>query len=199
MLRERSNIFRLGSPPGGLKEPLLLLVDLQEEYLTKGRASYIESAPEALKNCSLLLDLARRHTWPVAHTRWLRRGNRFNPTLRFSEWVPAFRPQTMDMVFERGAASCYADQSFRAMMEAGGGDPVILAGFTGSVSCLATLIQGASQGHEYIFVSDASASPASGDRSETEAHQCAAFIAAQHVKVARTCEFLRTFANASGF
>jgi nicotinamidase-related amidase len=177
--------------------PLLLLVDLQREYSTDGRRYYIRDIAPALGNCAKLLRTAQQNRWPIAKTRLLQRGDHFNPKVQFSNWMEAFRPQASDMIFERSEPSCFSNTSFAEMMGHGAGDVVVLAGFTGTVACLSTAIDGATRGHKVIFVSDASASLGDASVSEHEAHAHATFVISQHASVAATDAIIGAFSDSA--
>ncbi len=115
--------------------PILVLVDLQQEYIATARALAVPGAAAALANCRAALTHARAKGFPVAFVRWLARSAFFNPATRFSRWIEGFEPFGSDMVFERGQPSCYASTSFDQVMTECGGN-FVLAGFAGEAACL---------------------------------------------------------------
>ncbi|MFO1184511.1 MAG: isochorismatase family protein [Bauldia sp.] len=138
--------------------PLVILVDPQREYLAEGRALRLAEAERVAANCRELLRFAREHGFPVAVTRWRQRGKFLADTSGFGGWIEGLEPHGSDMVFEKAMPSCYSNQSFAEMMAAGGGDHAVIAGFTGSLACLSTMVDGYHRGHKLTFLSDASAS-----------------------------------------
>lgn len=156
--------------------PTLVLVDLQQEYICEHRPLGLSSATPALENCKRLLAAARHYKIPVAFMRWSQDGTVFNRNGRFSDWIEGLSPTKSDMVFERRHPSCYASKEFCSMMRDGGGEHVIIAGLTSSVACLATIVDGVTNQHRYIFAQDASASHAHNGKNENEVHDLACFF-----------------------
>jgi nicotinamidase-related amidase len=191
---QRDNVVPLRFESREPRIPLLVLVDLQQEYVSEGRLHHIGDIAPALANCRKLVSAARFGRWPIANVRWLRRGDHFNRKLKFSDWIEEFRPQASDMVFEKSGASSFSDSGFSEMMEQGAGDVVVLAGLTGALACLSTAVDGAARGHRILFASDASASLGAGEVSDRQAHSCASFVISQHATVADTTEIIRMFA-----
>lgn len=189
-MRQHKAVIDLNRYRGHDIEPLLLLVDLQQEFVAEGRLLQIQSVAPALENCRRLLDHARAGKWPIAHARWLQRGPYFNEAMPFSGWIDGFEPHGCEMVFNKSGPSCYSAPNFAEMMATGLSDNTIIAGLTGAVSCLATVIEGASNNHRYTFVTDASASHASEATDEVSAHDQACFIASHHVRTTTTSQII---------
>ena len=166
--------------------PLLVLVDLQREYLCADRRLGLQAPDSAIKNCSLLTEWARANRIPVAFVRWTQPGKLFARGGNFTGWIEACSPSGSDMVFERSWPSCYASSEFAQMMDNGGGRNVILAGFTGSMACLATVIEGVQRQHRFTFVSDASLSHAIRHHTQSEVHDMASLIISQFAHVMDT-------------
>jgi nicotinamidase-related amidase len=137
--------------------PTLVLVDLQQEYLSPPRALAVAESRTALTNCSLALAHARERGFPVAFVRWVGRSPYFNPATRFGRWIEGFEPTGADLVFERDRPSCYASESFDEVIGRGGGN-IVLAGFAGETACLSTAIDAFHRGHRILYLADASAS-----------------------------------------
>lgn len=150
--------------------PTLVLVDLQQEYISAPRLLALPDAAQALANCRLALAHARTKGFPVAFVRWLGRSPLFNPATRFSRWIEGFEPTGADMVFERDQPSCYASSSFGEVMGEGGGN-FVLAGFAGESACLATAVDAFHRGHRLTYLADASASHALDDVGAPEVHR----------------------------
>ncbi|MEL6063142.1 MULTISPECIES: cysteine hydrolase family protein [unclassified Methylobacterium] len=136
--------------------PVLVLVDMQQEYEIEGRPLALPSIGPALSNCRLALDHARESGIQVAYVRWIG-APLFQAGTRFARWIEGFEPQGCDMIFDRDRPSCYASPSFADVMERGC-PPLVIAGFAGEAACLATAIDGYHRGQDITFLSDASAS-----------------------------------------
>lgn len=135
--------------------PVLVLVDMQQEYEIAGRPLALPRIAPALENCRLALSHARESGIPIAYVRWI--GTPFQAGTRFARWIEGFEPQGCDMIFDRDRPSCYASPAFADVMERGC-PPLVIAGFAGEAACLATAIDGYHRGQDVTFLKDASAS-----------------------------------------
>ena len=149
--------------------PILVLVDMQKEYITSSRALSLAGADQALENCRRVLAHARHARIPVAFMRWRGVSPFFNPATPFAGWIEGFVPTRDDAVFERNRPSCYASAPFADMM-AHAGNHIILAGFAGEAACLATAIDAFHRGQRLTFLEDASASHELGEFDASEVH-----------------------------
>ena len=168
--------------------PLIIFVDLQNEFVFEGRPLQIKSAESALANCRRLLEGARAARLSIAHVRLV--GSAFHHASHGAEWIDEFRPYGSEMVFERETPSCYGSPAFCKMMDAGGGASAILAGLAGSTSCLATLIEAEQRHHKVCYAHDASSSNARSFEQEKTIHEAAVQIASQFVELVGTSEIL---------
>jgi len=137
--------------------PTLVLLDLQQEYVSPPRALALEGAPAALEHCRAALEHARACGFPVAFLRWIDNAPFFNPNSRFARWIEGFEPHGCDMIFERNRPSCYAAREFAEFMGKSG-QPFVIAGFAGETACLSTAVDAFHRGHSFTFLADASAS-----------------------------------------
>ena len=149
--------------------PIMVFVDLQQEYIASPRALAIPTAADVLVNCRAALAHARKIGWPIAFIRWAGRSPFFNQATKFSQWIEGFEPTGVDMIFERGRPSCYASQQFSEVIASSGGN-YILAGFAGEAACLSTAIDAFHRGHRITFLTDASASHGLDDMTGNEVH-----------------------------
>ena len=90
------------------------------------------------------------------------------------------------MVFERAWPSCYESTEFSEMMDDGGGRNAVIAGFTGAIACIATMIEGVPRQHRFTFIEDASASHAHQGKSEAAMHQVACSLISLYARVEKT-------------
>lgn len=163
----------------------LVLVDLQQEYVSAPRALALEETKGALANCRAALAHARTMGMPVAFVRWIDRTPLFNKASRFSRWIDGFQPHGVDMIFERNKPSCYASADFAEVMGEGGGN-YVLAGFAGEAACLATAIDGFHRGHTVTYLADASSSHALHDASANDVHRVVSGVAGLYGEVLTT-------------
>ena len=92
--------------------PILVLVDMQQEYLAAPRLLAISGIDRALDNCRRVLDHARKVGLPVAFIRMVSDSAFFNPATPFVRWIDGFEPCRNEMVFERSSPSCYSCEPF---------------------------------------------------------------------------------------
>ena len=147
--------------------PCLVLIDMQQEYVTGARLMVVPDARSALANCRAALDHARSMRFPVAFLRQVSRSAFFNPATVFSGWIEGFEPTGSDMIFERERPSCYSSKLFEQLM-AGCGGHFVLAGFAGETACLSTAIEAYHRKHCFSYLADASASHALGELSASD-------------------------------
>lgn len=72
----------------------LVVIDIQKEYTTVGRAYYLNGIEPSLENCRKLLAFARRQSWNLIH---IQHSNgytapKFNPTETFFKFVDGLEP-----------------------------------------------------------------------------------------------------------
>lgn len=165
--------------------PVLVLIDLQQEYLAAGRGLALDNVAPALAKCRLALDHARSVGMPVAYVRWIGRTAFFHPATRFARWIDGFEPQVCDMVFDRDRPSCYASPAFADVMDRDQA-PMVIAGFSGEAACLATAIEAFHRGQRLTFLTDASASHRLDDLSADEVHRSTSAIMGVFAEVLET-------------
>lgn len=139
--------------------PIVVFVDMQQEYLAQPRLLAISGIDRALDNCRRALDHSRRIGLPVAFIRMLNESAFFNRATPFVRWIEGFEPYRNEMVFERGSPSCYSSDPFAALVNQSRGG-IVLAGFAGESACLSTLIDAFHRNHKVTYLCDASASHA---------------------------------------
>jgi nicotinamidase-related amidase len=150
--------------------PLVIFVDPQKEYVAANRALELRGISAAIERCRELLDFTRANGFPTVFMRWKQRGKFFSSHQPFGDWIDGLSPIGSDMIFERALPSCYASEAFAELMDQGGGDNAVIAGFTGAIACLSTLVESYHRKHNITFLADASASHPLAPRSEAETH-----------------------------
>lgn len=175
--------------------PLLVLLDTQIEYVAENRALCLGDVTGAVSNCRRLLIYAREVGMPVAFLRWQQRGKFFGKTSETSGWIEGLTPTGADMVFDRDLPSAYANREFASMMDSGGGENAVLAGFTGTLACLSTVIEAYHRQHNVTFVSDASASHPLCSLEEGKSHEAAVDIARLYGGVTTAEDWIRQQEN----
>ena len=169
--------------------PIVVLVNMQQEYLAKPRLLAISEIDRALDNCRRVLDHARDIGLPVAFMRLLNESAFFNRATPFVRWIEGFEPYRNEMVFERSSPSCYSCEPFAALMNQSRGG-IVLAGFAGESACLSTLIDAFHRNHRVTYVYDASASHALEDVPAGEIHRAVSKISGLYGEVYETTDWI---------
>ena len=165
--------------------PCLVLVDMQQEYVTGARLMALPHASAALANCRAALDYARSKGFPVAFLRQVSHSAYFNPVTAFSGWIKGFEPTGADMVFERENPSCYSSALFAQFMDGCGGH-FALAGFAGETACLSTAIDAFHRKHQFSYLVDASASHELGELSAADVQRAVTGIVGVYGEIVTT-------------
>lgn len=169
--------------------PIVVLVDMQQEYLAKPRLLAIAEIDRALENCRKVLDHSRSIGLPVAFIRMLNESAFFNRATPFARWIEGFEPCRNEMVFERANPSCYSCEPFTALVNQSRGG-IVLAGFAGESACLSTLIDAFHRNHKVTYLSDASASHALDEMSADEVHRAVSKISGIYGDVYETADWI---------
>ncbi len=165
----------------------LVLVDLQNEFVTPGRPFFMEELGPSLENAALLLDHARASKWRVLHVRHEQSGPLFTMGSALADFIDGFEPLPGEPVFVKSEISPFTNPAFKAAIAAAGAEPVYVAGCGSPVCCLATMVAAPLFGHRFTFVHDASwAWSPRIDVLENEAHWHATALIALHGDVVST-------------
>ena len=167
--------------------PIVVFVDMQQEYLAKPRLLAISEIDHALDNCRKVLDHSRKIGLPVAFIRPQRIGL-FQPCNAVCA-LDGFEPYRNEMVFERDSPSCYSCEPFSALVSQSRGG-IVLAGFAGESACLSTLIDAYHRNHKVTYLCDASASHALDEMPADEIHRAVSKISAVYGEVYETSDWI---------
>jgi nicotinamidase-related amidase len=168
--------------------PIVVFVDMQQEYLAKPRLLAISEIDHALDNCRKVLDHSRRIGLPVAFIRMLSESAFFNRATPFVRWIGGFEPYRSEMVFERASPPCYSSEPFIAASQSRGG--IALAGFADEPACLSTLTDAFHRKHKVTYLCDASAGHAPEDISADDVHRAVSKISGIYGEVHETAEWI---------
>ena len=184
-----SSVVSLRTFANSSNVPIVVLVDMQQEYLAKPRLFALPEIDRALDNCRRLLDHARSIGLPVAFIRTINESAFFNRATPFVRWIEGFEPCRSDMVFERESPSCYSSEPFAAMVNQSRGG-LVLAGFAGESACLSTLIDAFHRNHKVTYLCDASASHTLDDMPAHETHRAVCRISGLYGEVYETADWI---------
>jgi nicotinamidase-related amidase len=169
-----------------MSTPTLVLVDVQNEYVTPGRPFRLAGIGPSLDNVRRLLARAREAGWRVVHVQHLQPGAVFAPGTEHGAFIPGFEPAEGEAHVVKGKLSSYSEDAYRALIDAADGE-VLIAGYGSTMCCLATVVSGALFGHRYSFVHDASwARSPDGIMPESEVHRFATATLAIHAQLTTT-------------
>jgi nicotinamidase-related amidase len=171
--------------------PTLVLLDLQQDWLSGARKLDFEQSAGALHNCREALAHARQMGFPVAFVRQSMESGPFRSAAATARWIERFEPRGSDMVFERDRPSCFASPLFADAMASSGG-PMVLAGFSGEAACLASALDAFHRGLEFTFLSDASASRTMGGTAADQVHALLIQVIRLYGAVTETERWVRT-------
>ena len=169
--------------------PIVVFVDMQQEYLAQPRLLAISEIERALDNCRRVLDHSRQIGLPVAFIRMVNESAFFNRATPFVRWIEGFEPYRNEMVFERGSPSCYSSEPFTALVNQSRGG-IVLVGFAGESACLSTMIDAFHRNHKVAYLCDASASHALDDMSADDIHRAVSRISALYGDVYETTDWI---------
>lgn len=171
--------------------PTLVLLDLQQDWFSGARSLDPHHSTDALRNCREALAHARRMGFPVAFVRRSNGSGPFSSAAATARWIERFEPHGSDMVFERDKPSCFASPLFADVM-ATSGAPIVLAGFSGEAACLASALDAFHRGHDFTFLSDASASRTMGGTAADQVHALLIQVIQLYGAVTDTERWVRT-------
>lgn len=169
--------------------PIVVFVDMQQEYLAKPRLLAIPEIDRALDNCRKVLDHSRALGLPVAFIRMVAESAFFNRATPFVRWIEGFEPHRNEMVFDRSSPSCYSCEPFAALVNQSRGG-IVLVGFAGESACLSTLIDAFHRNHKVTYLTDASASHALDEMSADDVHCAVAKISGVYGEVYETTDWI---------
>lgn len=156
---------------------LLLVIDIQLEYIMKGRPFFLNGIQNSLTNCEKVLALARRKKWEVAHVQHSNGDTapRFNPTTEFFKFAPGFFPAVNEKHFVKNDFSCYSSDDFSRYMQSlhipGTEVNTYIIGYNSVMCCLSTLEEARRRKHKMFFIEDASLAKSIGDQTEVAMHK----------------------------
>jgi nicotinamidase-related amidase len=168
-----------------MSQKVLVVVDIQREYVTPGRPFHIQSIGPSLEKARQVLEAARARGWPIYHVRHLQSGSHFTRDGEHSGFIPGFEPQAGEREIHKSDFSCYSAPEFAEAMRqhAARGDEVVIIGYGSTMCCLSTIIDGYHRGQRLAFVPDASRAKASQRFNEESLHAHAVDIISTYARV----------------
>lgn len=134
---------------------MLVLVDVQKEYVAKGRPFYLETIGPSLENLRKLLAHGRQHGWTIIHVRHEQNDDCFGYESPFSAPIEGFEPQAGEYSLVKSNFSCFSSPEFQSLIDKRRHEEIIVGGYGASMCCLSTMIDAHHRGHDFTFVRDA--------------------------------------------
>jgi ureidoacrylate peracid hydrolase len=169
---------------------ILLAIDIQEEYITPGRAYHIEDIEPSLANAKTLIDAARAADVPVWHVQHQQEKGVFAKGGEYTDPIKGFEPEDGERVFIKDLYSSFSAPELADALAEAKPEDVTVIGYGTPMCCLATIVEGIHRGYSFTLVEDAAAAVAGKRASEQELHQSAVNVIAQYARVARTEDVL---------
>jgi len=135
--------------------PVLVLVDVQKEYITEGRPFCLETIGPSLNNIGRLLAHARARGWAVVHMRHQQNSQCFTYGSEFSEFIDGFGPEGEERSLVKTDFSCFSCPEFQALVDRWRNREIIIVGYGATMCCLSTMIDAHHRGYDFTFVTDA--------------------------------------------
>ena len=135
--------------------PVLVLVDVQKEYIAEGRPFCLETIGPSLDNLRKLLAHARAKGWKVIHMRHQQNAECFTYGSEYSEFIDGFGPQGDEKSLLKSDFSCFSSPEFQALADRYRNQEIIVAGYGATMCCLSTLVDAHHRGYDFTFVTDA--------------------------------------------
>lgn len=151
---------------------ILIVIDMQKEYISEGRRFFIPSYESSMKNALNMLNNARKKQWEIIHIKHYQNNDIFNPREKYSDFIEGFIPKYNERVFIKNKLSCFSNQDFLSYMESlSNHDDIYIMGYSSNLCCLATIVDAYCRGYHVNFVADASMAKPLADWDEKELHK----------------------------
>lgn len=160
-----------------MKKLILLLIDIQKEYITPGRPFYLNGIESSLAKCRELLSFARENGWGIIHVQHSNGvgAARFNPETPYFNFVDGFEPLGNERHFVKKDFSCYSNEAFSTYLhelyQTYDEIKMNVVGYNSVMCCLSTLEEARRKGHKMHFVRDATLAKSVGDLDEKAMHE----------------------------
>ncbi len=159
-------------------KPVLILVDIQNEYLKEDGQFFLHGIGPSLENCKKMLIFAREQAWNIVHVQHSNgdHAEHFNPKTIHFNFMKGFVPKVeSENHFIKNDYSCYSSEDFATYMgkiAANDKKPAIyLIGYNSLICCLSTLEEARRKKDMIHFIAEASLAKALPDKSEIETHE----------------------------
>jgi ureidoacrylate peracid hydrolase len=163
----------------------LVVIDVQNEYVSPGRKFHIRSIEPSLEKARVMLGFARSQKWPIAHVQHLQDGDLFGRSNDTSKFIVGFAPSDGEVHAVKGNYSAFSSPAFVKFAADHADHEFIVIGYGTTMCCLATIVDGYHRGYRFALVEDACAAKATESRSEAAMHDHATAILAPFCRITR--------------
>jgi nicotinamidase-related amidase len=118
--------------------PLLLCVDLQQEFVAFGRPFADPDGDEIGAVCAHLIAQAREAGWTVAHAQ-LHQGGPVIAGHGLTQPIPGCEPRPGEVLLRRAGVSAFAHPDMEGVLDSAMGEEVYMIGFSAPMSLTSTL------------------------------------------------------------
>jgi ureidoacrylate peracid hydrolase len=175
----------------------LVVIDIQREYISAGRAFHIASIAPSLHNAYLMLTYARREGWPIIHVQHLQDGDLFGTSSDTSGFIDGFMPEPGEAHATKGNYSAFSSPTFVDFVAQHADHEFVVIGYGTTMCCLSTIVEGYHRGYRFSLVQDATAALSADGLSEASVQQHATAILKPFARITRTEYEVTDYAVAS--
>lgn len=134
--------------------PVLLCLDLQQEFVTPGRPWADPDGHEVALICARIIEAARKAGWALVHSQ-LHQGAPMIAGHGLTQPIPGCEPRPGEVLLRRAGVSAYAHPDLDGILEGGGADSAFVIGFSAPMSMTATLFDAADRLHPLSLIEEA--------------------------------------------
>lgn len=150
-----------------LDVPVLVCLDLQQEFTAPGRPSADPRGEEVGSQCAQIIAGARKAGWTLVHAH-LHQGGPLMAGTGLSQPIAGCEPRPGEVLLRRAGVSAYAHPDLDGVLDGCAGAPAYLIGFSAGASLNSTLFDAQDRGHELYLVEDAVGAADAGEWSAAE-------------------------------
>jgi len=174
---------------------LILVIDIQKEYIANGRPYYIKSIESSLEKAQAVLQAARANKIPVWHVQHKQDGSIFAKDSALVDFIPGFEPLNNEPIFIKDMYSCFSSADFSQSVAKQRPEEIIIIGYGTAKCCLCTIIDGIHRGFKFKLIEDACAAVGAKHADEAQMHISAINILKQYADVVDANSLIHTIKN----
>lgn len=134
--------------------PVLLCVDLQQEFAAPGRPSADPRGEDVGSRCAQIIAAARKAGWTLVHAH-LHQGGPLMAGTGMTQPIAGCEPRPGEVLLRRAGVSAYAHPDLDDVLDGCAGAPAYLIGFSAGASLNSTLFDAQDRGHELYLIEEA--------------------------------------------